>query len=270
MGIVCILFGAIVGLSLGLTGGGGAILAVPLLVYGVGVPAREAVLISLAAVGASAWVGFVMRWRAGEVELRPGLLFAIAGMLGAPIGSWLASLLPESALLLSFGVLMIVIAVRLWRHASLRAITDCPPADAAHGPSCRRDESGVLRLTSRCAAVLSLVGLGAGVLSGLYGVGGGFIIVPALMLFSRMPLRSAIGTSLMVVSLVSAAGIASQLATGRTAPFAIVLPFLVGGVAGLLVGQRLARRLSGPVLQRTFVVIVVCIAVFVIVRNLTL
>src|SRR6188768_726228 len=107
MALLSLIFGAVVGLSLGLTGGGGAIFAVPLLVYGLGVDAREAVAISLAAVGATSFVGFLHRWKLDEVELRTGLLFAIAGMLGAPVGTWIASLIPESTLLLLFAGLMV-------------------------------------------------------------------------------------------------------------------------------------------------------------------
>jgi uncharacterized membrane protein YfcA len=121
MSALSILFGMLVGLSLGLTGGGGAIFAVPLLVYGLGTPTKEAVAISLAAVGVTAFVGFLHRWKLREVELRTGLLFAFAGMLGAPVGTWLAGLLPDQVLLLSFGGLMVIVAVRLWRQASQRS-----------------------------------------------------------------------------------------------------------------------------------------------------
>ena len=94
-----LIFGAVVGLSLGLTGGGGAIFAVPLLVYGLGVDPREAIAISLAAVGATSLVGFLHRWKLGQVEIRTGLLFAVAGMVGAPVGTWIAGFLPETVLL---------------------------------------------------------------------------------------------------------------------------------------------------------------------------
>jgi uncharacterized membrane protein YfcA len=255
---------------LGLTGGGGAIFAVPLLVYGLSAAPRDAVAISLAAVGATSLVGFLHRWKLREVELRTGLMFAAAGSAGAPIGTWLASYLPEASLLLGFSGLMVIVAVRLWRGASrprpISAVrTDVP---AANAPTCRRDAAGALVLSSRCAALLLLVGLFTGVLSGLFGVGGGFIIVPALILYSGMPIHHAVGTSLMIVSLVSLSGVISQFWAGRTIPPGMTLLFVIGGITGLFAGQQIGRRLSGPVLQKTFAVAILAVAAFVTVRNL--
>lgn len=202
-----LIFGAIVGLSLGLTGGGGAIFAVPMLVYGLGMATREAVGISLAAVGVTSFIGFLGRWRTRPVEIRTGLLFAVAGMVGAPIGSWLAGLIPEPLLLTLFAILMLVVSNRMWSKAvasTQSATTACPVENPDEdGPSCQRDAEGNLRLTSRCASLLLLVGLLTGVLSGLFGVGGGFVIVPALILFSGMAIHRAVGTSLLVITLVS-------------------------------------------------------------------
>ncbi|MBI1348725.1 TSUP family transporter [bacterium] len=270
MSPLSLLFGAIVGLSLGLTGGGGAIFAVPLLVYGLNVPTKDAVAISLAAVGATSFVGFLHRWKLGEVELRTGVLFAIAGMLGAPLGTWIASRLSDAVLLLAFAALMIIVAIRLWRQASRPAVprVDCGPTGDAEGPTCQRDATGLLILTSRCAVLLLCVGLMTGVLSGLFGVGGGFVIVPALVLFSGMSIHRAVGTSLMVISLVSVSGITAQAWSGRTISPAITGLFVIGGVVGLFVGQQVARRLPAVVLQKVFVVAILAVAVFVIARNL--
>jgi hypothetical protein len=270
MAPLSLIFGTVVGLSLGLTGGGGAIFAVPLLVYGLGVNAREAVAISLAAVGTTSGVGFLHRWRLGEVELRTGLLFAVAGMLGAPVGTWVASLFPESILLLAFAGLMVVVAARLWRQASYPILPPaCPTPEQPDGPTCQRDATGVLVLTSRCAVLLFMVGVLTGGLSGLFGVGGGFVIVPALVLFSGMAIHRAVGTSLMVIALVSVSGIAAQLWAGRSIEPVVTAMFVAGGVAGLFAGQQIGRRLSGPALQKVFVVAILVVAVFVIVRNLT-
>lgn len=264
-----IILGLFVGLSLGLTGGGGAIFAVPLLVYGMHVPSRAAIGVSLVTVGATALVGFVQRIRRGRVELPTGLLFALAGMTTAPLGAWLARRLPESLLLTLFGGLMLMIAVRMWlrsrRPADLTIIT---PADDNAGPACRRTPDGVLRLTSRCAMVLALVGFGAGVLTGLFGVGGGFIIVPALVTFSGMGIQRAIGTSLLVITLVSISGVASHLVGGDGIPLETTAVFLVGSLAGLVVGSLIAERLSGPRLQRVFASAIVLVGSFVIARNL--
>lgn len=266
-----LIFGAVVGLSLGLTGGGGAIFAVPLLVYGQGVDAREAIAISLAAVGATSFVGFLHRWRLGEVELRTGLVFAIAGMLGAPVGTLIASFIPEAVLLMLFAGLMVFVAIRLWQKSSQAKtpLPDCPTSHDQDGPTCQRDTTGTLILNSRCAMLLLLVGVLTGVLSGMFGVGGGFVIVPALVLFSSMSIHRAVGTSLMVIALVSVSGVTAQVWSGRSVAPLITFLFVLGGIAGLLAGQQIGRRLSGPLLQKVFVVAILVVAVFVIVRNLS-
>jgi uncharacterized protein len=270
MALLSLLFGLVVGLSLGLTGGGGAIFAVPLLVYGLDVPARQAVGISLAAVGATALVGFLQRWRGGQVEIGTGLLFAVAGMTGAPLGSWIAGQLPETLLLMLFAGLMVTVAARMWRQAASAASAEiaCPPGVEVPGPTCRRDASGTLILTSRCAVLLLMVGLLTGVLAGLFGVGGGFVIVPALVLFSGMPIHRAVGTSLLVIALVSVAGVSAHLWAGRDIPLDITGWFLVGGLGGLVAGQSLSKRLSGLVLQRVFVIAILAVAAYVVVQNL--
>jgi len=266
-----LLFGAIVGLSLGLTGGGGAIFAVPMLVYGLGMGTREAVGVSLASVGVTSFVGFLGRWRSGQVEVRTGLLFAIAGMVGAPVGSWLAGLIPETLLLTLFAFLMLFVAYRMWSKAvteSRVATASCPVVNPDEdGPSCRRDENGNLLLSSRCARLLLLVGLLTGVLSGLFGVGGGFVIVPALVLFSGMAIHHAIGSSLLVITLVSISGVASHLYAGRVIPLEITTWFVAGGAGGMIVGTQISRRLSGPTLQKGFAVAILAVAAFVLYRT---
>jgi len=262
--LLTLLFGALVGFSLGLTGGGGAIFAVPLLVYGLGVPAREAVGVSLLTVGATSLVGFVQRARSRMVEFPTGLLFAGAGMIGAPVGAMMADRIPEPVLLGLFALLMLVIAVRMWRKAADLAARLPIIADDNAGPTCRRDPEGKLRLTSRCAMLLGLVGLGAGMLSGLFGVGGGFIIVPALVVFSRMGMQRAIGTSLLVITLISISGTMSHLLAGKDLTLATAGVFTAGSIAGLFAGSGLSQRLAGPTLQKVFASAIVVVAVYVI------
>lgn len=286
---ISLLYGSMIGLSLGLTGGGGAIFAVPLLVYGVGVATQDAVGISLAAVGTTSLVGFLHRMKLGQVELQTGLLFAAAGMLGTPFGSWFGSRLPESLLLLMFAGLMVVVAVRLWLRAATTAAPAaaepdiggasadcrpkiqppeaCPVSPEQDQPTCRRDGAGRLILSSRCAVLLMFVGVLTGVLAGMFGVGGGFVIVPALVLFSGMSMHKAVGTSLMVVALVSVSGVTSHLWSGRDIPLVLTSLFVLGGIAGLFAGQSLGRRLSAAMLQRVFAVVILLVAAFVIVRN---
>jgi uncharacterized membrane protein YfcA len=198
-------------------------------------------------------------------------LFAIAGMVGAPVGSWLAGLIPETLLLTLFAFLMLFVAYRMWSKAvteSRVATASCPVVNPDEdGPSCRRDENGNLLLTSRCARLLLLVGLLTGVLSGLFGVGGGFVIVPALVLFSGMAIHHAIGSSLLVITLVSISGVASHLYAGRVIPLEITIWFVAGGVGGMIVGTQISRRLSGPTLQKGFAVAILAVAAFVLYRT---
>ena len=260
--------GGLVGLSLGLTGGGGAIFAVPLLVYWLGVDPKTAVSISLVTVAVTALVGAVERWWYGQLELPTGLLFAAAGMVAAPLGSWLGTLVPPSVLLAAFAVLMLVIAARMWLKASDNVERLSPASlDAGSGPACRRDPEGKLRMTSRCATVLTSVGLAVGVLSGLFGVGGGFLIVPALVTFASMGVPRAVGTSLLVMTLVGTAAVASQIIAGRGIPADVTTGFVAGSIPGLFAGSFIGRRLTGPLLARIFAVAIVCVAAFVIAKT---
>jgi uncharacterized membrane protein YfcA len=261
--------GAVVGLSLGLTGGGGAIFAVPLLVYWIGVEPQTAVRVSLVTVAATALVGAMERWRHGQVEVRTGLLFAAAGMLTAPVGGWLGGRLPPRALLASFAVLMLVIAIRMWRKA--RDTAERMPAavfSAGVGPTCSRDECGRLQMTARCFVLLGVVGLVVGVLSGLFGVGGGFLIVPALVAFATMDVPRAVGTSLFVMTLVGLSAVASQVAAGRAIPPDIAAGFVAGSIPALFVGSWIGRRLTGPALARGFAAAIVLVAIFMIAKTL--
>ena len=258
--LLSLLFGSAVGFALGLTGGGGSLLAVPMLVYGLSIAPREAIGISLAAVGATAFLGVIPRWRNGEIEVGTGLLFAVAGMVGAPLGTWVAGMIPESVLLTMFAVLMLGVAVRMWvkgesTHATLRKST------------CERDESGQLKLTTPCALLLLAIGTLTGFLSGMFGVGGGFVIVPALVLFSKMPIHRAVATSLLVIVLVSLSGVGSHVAAGRAISWDVTGLFIAGGYVGLQLGSRLAKRLSGPRLQRLFAGAIVGVAVLIIVKT---
>lgn len=265
--------GVVVGLSMGLTGGGGAIFAVPMLVYWIGVSPRAAVGVSLLTVAVTAIVGVVERLRYGHVEVRTGLLLAVAGMLTAPLGTWLGALVPGPVLLVAFAVLMLGIAHLMWHKASVPSVRQMPSdlqpgcSDAARGPACSRDPEGKLRLTSRCARVLAIVGLVVGLLSGLFGVGGGFLIVPSLVTFALMDLSMAVGTSLLVMTLVGSSGVASELISGREIPLEVTLGFLTGSIPGLFAGSFIGRQLPAPLVARIFSATIVCVAAFVIFKT---
>ncbi len=247
--------GAVVGLSLGLTGGGGSIFAVPLLIYVLGSGVREAVGISLATVGATALFGAALRNRSGLVEWRTGFLFAATGMLGAPAGTWLGARMPDALTLAGFAVLMLVVGVRMWRSGG--------NSPARNHQPCARSEHGELRLTGKCFAVLLPTGLLVGVLTGIFGVGGGFIIVPALVFVTGMAIHRAVATSLLVIAMICAAGVGSYFFVGSGIPVTLTLWFLAGGLAGMTLGHRLSAGLGGPALNRVFAASMWAVALFV-------
>ena len=270
--ILSLLFGLVVGFALGVTGGGGSVFAVPLLVYGLGVPAHEAVVISLAAVGATAFGGGLARWRDGQAEYRIAVIFGLSGIVGAPLGAWLNPKFPETALLGGFALLMLAVALRMWRQATcrpeetriVRAGAD-PGADNA-GPACRYDPAGRLQFTSRCAVRLALTGSATGLLSGLFGVGGGFMIVPALVLVASLPMRRAVATSLWVIAIISVIGLLSHILAGHRLDIGITTGFVLGGLGGMALGIAVGRRIAGPALQKLFAGMIVAVAAFMLVR----
>lgn len=267
-----VLFGLLVGFSLGLTGGGGSIFAVPLLVYGLGMSAHQAVGVSLVVVGVTALAGALTRLRQGQVELKAALLFGGAGILSAPLGASVGRQLSPTFLLGGFAFLMLLVAARMWRQASRRpAETRFVRAggetdSATDGPACRINPAGGLALTSRCALVLGLSGLLTGLLSGLFGVGGGFLIVPALVLAASLPMQRAVATSLLVIAIISVAGGVSHWLAGRSFTLEVAGLFVLGGLGGMSLGGLLSRRLAGPTLQKIFAVSMVLVAFYMLTR----
>lgn len=270
--MISLLLGLVVGFSLGLTGGGGSIFAVPLLVYGLGLPAHEAVGVSLAAVGATALAGALVRLRRGEVELKAALLFGIAGIAGAPLGASLGAKLPEAGLLGGFAVLMLLVAARMWRQAIRQPAETAVvragdgSSDPIAGAACRIAPAGGLLLTSRCALVLAFGGFTTGLLSGLFGVGGGFLIVPALVLIASLPMHRAVASSLLVIAIISAAGTISHSVAGQSLDLKLTGLFVAGGLVGMGLGATLSRRLAGPQLQKLFASAMIAVALFVLGR----
>jgi uncharacterized membrane protein YfcA len=272
---MAVLFGVMVGLALGLTGGGGSIFAVPLLIYGRGVNARDAISISLAAVATMSAFGASGALRARLVEYRAGLVFAAGGIFAAPIGVKLSQFVSEGTIVNAFAGLMALVALLMWLKASRDPASAAvvradflPRTGADRGPICRFNPDERLRLTAPCSAVLALTGIGTGLLSGFFGVGGGFVIVPALTFMSQMGIHRAVATSLFVITLVALAGAGSVLAEGRDLLWSLTGLFLGGGLVGMFLGQTLARRIAGPALQKLFAAAMLAMASFVFVSKL--
>lgn len=254
--------GLLVGLTLALTGAGGGALAVPLLVLAAGWSMQQASPAALLAVGLAAWLGAALGLRQGLVRWRAALLLGASGMAAAPVGVWLAQRTPQALLLLAFVGFMVWTAARMWSDPAR------PGAGPARAPACvRPDGAARLDWTAGCAAVLARVGGSAGMLSGLLGVGGGFVIVPALDRHSNLDLRTIQATSLAVIALVSVSGVAAAAWHGRLDPGS-TLPFAAGAAVGLLAGRRLAPRLPVGLLRRGFAVVALGVAALLLARVL--
>lgn len=262
--ILALAIGAAVGLVLGLTGAGGSLFAVPLLMLGLGLATGEATGLALGAVAVSAAWGAMARWRNSDVVWLPAIVLAISGAALAPAGRWIAMQLPDHWLMLGFVLLVAWVAVRMWRQASLAPeAAGVTRARAGGGvsvpeqPLCEFSPSGQLEVGPRCLMGVVLGGAGAGLLSGLFGVGGGFVIVPLLVLLTGLSMQAAVATSLVVIAVVSASGFASYLGFGDAVDFSLLAWLSLGGVLGMVFGSLLAHRLAGPKLQQLFVVLMI-------------
>ncbi|RMT01638.1 hypothetical protein ALP55_04430 [Pseudomonas coronafaciens pv. oryzae] len=245
--------GAIIGVVLALTGAGGGILAVPLLVFGLGLTIVEAAPVGLLAVGLAAGVGAVLGLRQGIVRYRAAGYIAGIGVLMSPIGLWLAHRLSAAPLALIFSAVLLYACGRMFMRAS-RELRDGQAAPRAEILPCVLNPlQGRLRWTMPCLRALTLTGMGSGLLSGLLGVGGGFVIIPALTRYSDLDMKSVVATSLAVIALVSAGSVIIASLSG-VMHWAVGAPFALGAVAGLVGGRQISRYLAGPRLQQLFAV----------------
>lgn len=256
--MLSLLSGAVVGISLGLTGGGGSIFAVPLLIYALGVPVGTAMGLSLATVGLTAGFGALLRIVHREVEWRAGIIFSIGGMIFAPLGTNIARHVPPFLLLGAFAILMAFTGWRMWRNGSSEE--DCPSRCVARGPG---------NFGPECYLRLGLGGAASGLLSGLFGVGGGFIIVPVLLFVTGVSIHRAVATSLLVIFLISISGVTAHVLHGQLFPMPLSLLFIGGGLAGMIAGGRLRSRLSVPVMRKTFAIGMWLVAAWMLVKNVS-
>ncbi|WP_236105562.1 sulfite exporter TauE/SafE family protein [Pandoraea fibrosis] len=260
------LLGAAVGLVLGLTGAGGGIFAVPALVFGLGWGVPQAGPVALLAVGASAAVGSAQGLRAGLVRYRAAMLMAGIGVCVAPLGTWMAHRLPERWLVGLFAIAMLIVAARMYRasRASAAASGKRPSngesANCAPLPPCRLNPAtGRLHWTRRVAGTLASIGAVSGFASGLLGVGGGFVIVPALRRFTDITVHGVVATSLFVIALISAGTVANAWWHGMH-PGAQGWTFVAGAIVGMLLGRALAPRLAASKLQQLFSMLMAAVA----------
>jgi uncharacterized protein len=242
-------FGLAIGVLLGLVGGGGSILAVPILVYVLGEPVKRATTESLLIVGVTALVGALAAARAGRVRWRIGLAFAAAGAATSVAGTALNRLVSSHTILLAFSVLLVAAAYGMLRRRPDRG----SPAENTQTPHWAR---------------VAAAGAATGLLTGFFGVGGGFVIVPALALTLGLPMTLAIGTSLLVIALTSASALAAHLVSGGI-NIGLAAAFTAAALVGALVGTRLHGHVPDTRLRQVFASLLLAIAVFLVTKNAT-
>lgn len=234
------------GIILGLLGGGGSILTVPAFAYVLGYEARLAIAMSLPVVGGAALVGAVRHWMLGHVDLRTALPFGIATMTAAYVGARLAVFVSGTVQLTLLGVVMLAAAVSMLKPPKL--VEGPPPAQS------------LIKLVA--------LALFVGLLTGIVGVGGGFLMVPALVVLGGVPMTHAVGTSLLVIAMNTTTGFLGYRGTVDV-PWGVVLRFGATAAAGILVGSALIKHVPQAALKRAFAVLLVVIATMILWRSLT-
>jgi len=235
---------AMIGLSLGLLGGGGSILTVPVLVYVLGVAPKPAIVMSLPVVGATSLVGAALHWRVGNVRVSTALAFGVLAMAGAFAGARLAVHMSGAAQLALLALTMLAASISMLRGHRV---------EPAAGTSPR-------------ATILVPVALGVGLLTGVVGIGGGFLVVPALVLLAGVPMRQAVGTSLLVIALNSASGLAGYLGTVAI-DWRFLGGFTAASIVGAIAGTALSARVPQSALRRGFALFLIAIGGFVLYRS---
>ena len=248
--LIALLLAALVGISLGLLGGGGSILTVPILSYVLGMQPREAIASSLFIVGTTSAIGMIAHARAGRVRWATGAVFGAAGMLGAFLGGLLGGYIPGAVLMVLFAVMMIVTATAMIRGR--KKISESGHAAPEEGLPLGR---------------ILLDGFLVGIATGLDGAGGGFLVVPALPLLGGLPMAVAVGTSLLVIAMKSFAGLGGYLLSVQV-NWPVVLAFTAIAVAGSFAGAALAGRIPERTLRKGFGVFVLAMGGIVLAQEL--
>ena len=248
-----------IGLSLGLIGGGGSILAVPILVYVMGLGSKGAIAMSLVIVGTVSLIGAIPHWLQGNVNLKTAIIFTPAAMLGAYMGARIAGLpfITGTFQLVCFGVVMVIASILMIRKSHSKS------ALVGAGMSV---DNAIEKDQGHHWLLIPVEGIGVGVLTGFVGVGGGFMIVPALVLLGGIPMKEAIGTSLLIIAAKSATGFLGYL-NQVSIDWALVTSFTLAASTGTIAGSYLTRFIDAKQLQKGFGYFVLAIAIFVLIKR---
>jgi uncharacterized membrane protein YfcA len=253
--IIGVILALAVGGSLGLIGGGGSILAVPILRYVIGLEVKEAIAMSLAVVGIVSLIGAIPHWQQGNVNFRTVITFTPATMVGAFLGARLAALpvVTDTLQLICFGIVMVLASGLMIRKGSHKGATG-------------KENGSTTNQASQKGWLIPLEGLGVGVLTGFVGVGGGFMIIPALVLLGNIPMKEAIGTSLVIIAFNSASGFMGYL-DQVSLNWPLMITFTLAASVGTLAGAYMTRFIDGKQLQKGFGYFVLAVAVLVLIKR---
>ena len=252
--LIAIGLGLFVGIVLALTGAGGAILSIPLLVFFLHLSISQAAPVGLFALMLSAGIGALLGLRAGTVRYKAASLMALLGMSMTPLGVWLGHYLPSNIVGIIFSMVLAFVAWRMWKGTPNESI-NTEPAPCQINPATSK-----LFWTAPCTARLGAAGSLAGLLSGLLGVGGGFVIVPSMRKVSNFDMQTIIATSLAVIALVSAAGFVTY-ALHYTIDWQITLPFAASTLVGMLIGRQFSAKIATQTSQRMFSILALVVAI---------
>lgn len=253
---IALLAGVVIGILLGLLGGGGSILAVPVLLFALGLDLDQAIPISLIVVGVASAVGVVPKIRAHLVQWRLAAVFVAAGIPATFLGSAVGQLLPPTVVMIGFAAVMILAGTRMLADRS------------ETGTACEVGDSGIN--WRRCAPRSIPAGFAVGVLTGLFGVGGGFLIIPALVLMLGIEMQVAVGTSLLIIVANSAASLFSHLDGGVSIDLPLTIAFTGAAIVASLIAGRFGNRIDTDKLQGWFAYLVFTVAAYVLVDTLIL
>jgi uncharacterized membrane protein YfcA len=258
-----IFLGFIVGLVLAMSGAGGGIIAVPLLIFFLNLPIQQAAPVGLVAVGLAAGMGAVIAPREGNLRYRAAGLMGIFGIVAAPLGVYSANKLPSKPLMLGFTLILTGLAFKTLRqvNASSQDQTGGKPRIVCQTNA----ETGRFLWNRPCAGALAITGTISGFLSGLLGVGGGFVIVPTLNRYSNLKTQGSIATSLAVIALVAVSGISAAAMHGSM-NWVVTLPFAAGSLTGMIVGNKISTHIHSQRLQQNFAVVCLVAATLLVVR----
>lgn len=250
--LTILILGLLVGVILGLTGAGGGILAIPALVFSQGWSVAQAAPIGLLAVSGAAIVGTVEGFVRKLVRYRAAIWIALMGIPMTPAGLYVAQLLPSQWLMTAFAITMLVVAARLLMPNS---------NNETYHPCNLNPDTGRLYWTPTTVVILGGIGMLTGFLTGLLGVGGGFVLVPALRKATNISMHGIVATSLMVIALVGSSGIISSLIQGHVFPLEVALPFILACIVGMFSGRQLINLFKAQTVQRVFALFVIGVAI---------